>query len=131
MQDKRFVNIVDKVGATSSFICAIHCALLPLLISVLPLVGLGFLMDETIERIILFVAIILAVVSSCWGFRVHKNCIVIITFSTAIIFLGIGSHLHDSGGHLLITIGGLVLVLSHMINHHLCKKCNRCKHNET
>ena len=40
---------LDKAGATASLACAVHCALMPLVVTLLPLVGLGFLADERTE----------------------------------------------------------------------------------
>ena len=35
---------LDKFGSTASVICALHCALLPLVLAILPAFGLGFLL---------------------------------------------------------------------------------------
>ena len=37
----RWWHVADRVGATASFLCAIHCALLPFVLTLLPLLGLG------------------------------------------------------------------------------------------
>ena len=36
----------DRLGATASFLCAVHCAALPLVIATLPAIGLGFLANH-------------------------------------------------------------------------------------
>jgi hypothetical protein len=43
-------RLADRFGATASFLCAIHCAALPLVIAALPALGLGFLADHRFER---------------------------------------------------------------------------------
>ena len=42
-QTSLFHRLADRFGATASFLCAVHCALLPLVIAALPAIGLGFL----------------------------------------------------------------------------------------
>ena len=41
---------VDSLGTTVSIACAIQCLVFPLLISVLPLLGLGFLLGDSVEK---------------------------------------------------------------------------------
>src|SRR5690348_9850344 len=36
---RRFAVLVDRVGATASLLCAVHCALLPFVLALLPLIG--------------------------------------------------------------------------------------------
>ncbi|MEO7072934.1 MAG: MerC domain-containing protein, partial [Rhodanobacter sp.] len=43
-------HAADRVGATASFLCAVHCAALPFVLALLPFVGLGFLADHRFER---------------------------------------------------------------------------------
>jgi hypothetical protein len=38
---------LDNAGMTASLMCAAHCALLPIVVTLLPVVGLGFLAHET------------------------------------------------------------------------------------
>ena len=46
----RWWFLADRLGATASFLCAIHCAALPFVLAVLPLLGLSFLADHRFER---------------------------------------------------------------------------------
>ena len=41
---------VDSLGTTVSIACAIQCSVFPLLIGVLPLLGLGFLLGDGVEK---------------------------------------------------------------------------------
>src|SRR5919106_6199390 len=42
-------NTLDRIGVVAASVCAVHCIMLPLFVSALPLVGLGFLMAEQTE----------------------------------------------------------------------------------
>ncbi|MGH8115222.1 MAG: MerC domain-containing protein [Rhodanobacteraceae bacterium] len=57
---RRFATLVDRVGATASFACAVHCVALPFVLALLPLVGLGFLAGHTFERVFVACAALLA-----------------------------------------------------------------------
>jgi hypothetical protein len=63
--------MVDGVGATVSFACAVHCVAMPLLLASLPLLGLGFLATRGFEAGMIGIAFMLALVSLTWGLRRH------------------------------------------------------------
>jgi hypothetical protein len=48
---KNISSWLDATGATASWLCAVHCIVLPFAVSLLPIVGLSFLLDEKTERI--------------------------------------------------------------------------------
>lgn len=72
---KNYFNreFVDTTGACLSFACAVHCMAMPLLITILPLIGLGFLANERAELILITGAIGLAIGSLVWGVRHHRS----------------------------------------------------------
>ncbi len=74
---------IDKFGAVISLACAIHCIAIPLLIALLPLSGLSFLLDQTIEKIFLIPTICLAAFSLCWGFLIHKKIQALLVYAAA------------------------------------------------
>ena len=59
---------MDSLGTTVSIACAIQCTLFPLLISVLPLLGLGFLAGDGVEKVFIATSIVLAAGSFSWDF---------------------------------------------------------------
>ena len=77
------VDRLDKVGATASLMCAIHCAAMPLVVTLLPLIGLGFLADNRIEWALVALSALMGVTSLCLGFREHRS-------RRAFAYLGIG-----------------------------------------
>lgn len=115
----------DRVGATASFLCAVHCALLPFVIALLPLIGLGFLADHRFERIFVACAALLASVTIITAWRRHRRLHALfllapgITLLLAGIMIDISAHawLHTglvvSGGVLVASAHGVNLVLSH------------------
>ena len=43
-------HALDRLGATGSLLCAIHCALLPLVIALLPSLGIAVWLGDGFER---------------------------------------------------------------------------------
>jgi drug/metabolite transporter (DMT)-like permease len=151
-----FFPSLDVVGATASFLCAIHCLAMPVLLVVLPTVGLGFLLNESLERGFVIGSVALAVASTCWGFRVHRKSRVVWFSTIGSVFLlcatfghshstesahvhhdhaGHDHHHHESDhpqsswGGLALLLGGAIFISSaHLLNRHFCKSCDHCDH---
>jgi hypothetical protein len=121
------VSRIDRLGAGVSFLCAIHCAVVPLAATVLPLLGFGFLADERIERAVLLTSIALAGASVCWGIRIHRQRRILLLFGAA-LFLIIRGHQYGQGPAEVIPVvlGVALFVCAHLLNHRLCRTCERC-----
>lgn len=110
----------DRVGATASFLCAIHCALLPFVLTALPLIGLGFLASHRFERYFVMFAVALALVSLITGYRRHRHRMPLRLAipGLALLLLGVTWAeaypivLHAT----LVTCGGLLVASAHFIN---------------
>ena len=119
---------LDKIGITASTACAIHCAVLPFFITLLPLWGLDFLATPLLEIFMITLSLFLGVWSLSKSYRnLHHNIypIMILTLGFALIIAG-----HFSGIELLepilIPIGGFTIAGAHFYNLKLNKTC---KHN--
>ncbi|HEX9998798.1 MAG TPA: MerC domain-containing protein [Abditibacterium sp.] len=130
------VDKLDSVGATASFLCAIHCALMPFIITILPLVGLGFLASEPVEWGLLAASGVLGTLSLCVGFREHRRRRVFGVLGIALAFLAAGrifhEHFHDhpleNWGIVFMVLGGLTMMSAHLLNRLLCRSCRVCSH---
>ena len=119
-------EMVDNVGAVLSCACAVHCVAMPLLVTVLPLLGLGFLTSEPAELIIVG-AVALAIGSAVWGVRHHRHWRAFLIIVVAIAFIAIG-HVATEGIFEVVfhTTAGILLATAHLLNRHLCKTCPAC-----
>jgi hypothetical protein len=123
------VSRVDRLGAGVSFVCAIHCAIVPFAATILPLVGFGFLADERIERTVLITSIALAGASVCWGIRIHRQRRILLLFGAALFLIFAGRQFaRGSGEAALVVLGAALFVCGHLLNRHLCRSCRRCEH---
>ena len=114
-------HLADRVGATASFLCALHCAALPFLLAVLPTLGLGFLADHAFERVFIACASALALTVLIRGYRVHHSARALLLLAPGLALLWLGGFLidgHDAIGlhALLVSIGGGCLALAHLTN---------------
>jgi hypothetical protein len=113
--------IADRVGATASLICALHCAALPFVLAVLPTLGLGFLADHLFERIFIACASALALTVLMRGYRQHHDPRALTLLIPGLALLWVGGFLVDGhdviGLHaLLVVLGGSGVALAHLTN---------------
>lgn len=119
-QRRRWWHAADRLGAVASFLCAIHCALLPFVIAVLPLLGLSFLGSHRFEEVFVSCACVLAASALISGYRRHHRRLPMFFAVPGLLLLVLGvTFLH--GGSLmvhsvLVTTGGLLVATAHFIN---------------
>ncbi len=113
-------RLVDRFGAFASFICAVHCALLPIVFGVLPALGLAFLADHAIERAFVAFAIAMATTSLLFGLRRHGSYRAFGLLVPGIVLLltglFVGADHADVRHAVLVSIGGTLVALSHLAN---------------
>lgn len=122
---------LDKAGAVASLTCAVHCALMPLVVTLLPLLGLTFLADERLEWGLLALSATLGVSSLCFGLREHgsRRALVILAVGLSLLALGRISEQREWGRWAVpvVVAGGCTVAASHLLNRHLCHTCRRCR----
>jgi len=115
-----FGRHADRVGATASFLCAVHCALLPLVIAALPAIGLGFLANHRFERGFIAFASVLALTTLVVGFRRHRRFRAFWFLVPGILLLAAGITVdfeQSATVHaILVSLGGTLVAVSHLTN---------------
>ena len=121
---------LDKAGMTASLICAVHCAAMPFVITLLPLVGLGFLANEWVEWLLIGLSAVLGISSLCLGYRSHRSRRALATLSVGLALVVIGHIAEERAGEWigisLLVLGGCTVASAHWINRRLCNSCTRC-----
>jgi hypothetical protein len=117
---RRFATLVDRVGATASLLCAVHCMLLPFVLALLPLIGLEFLAGHTFERIFVACAAALAGASILAGYRRHRHPQALFLMVPGIVLLVFGVAI-DINAHVVIhtasvVTGGILVASAHITN---------------
>lgn len=120
-----FVTLhTDFVGFCSSVLCAIHCALTPVLISLLPLAGLQFLANPMIEYSLILISVLIASFALFRGFTgYHRDPLpfVIVGYGFLLITLGRFA-LADWQEIFFSSIGALSVAIAHVVNWSLIKR---------
>ncbi|WP_259068648.1 MerC domain-containing protein [Mucilaginibacter sp. X4EP1] len=127
MKPPKHAPKLDNVGMTASILCAIHCAIVPFLITSLPLLGLGFLANPWVEwSMIIFALFIGSYAIGSSYFRVHRKILP--------LYLLAGGFLVIIAGHLWVTswreaivvpIGGLLIATAHFFNVKYTGACHK------
>ena len=110
----------DRFGFAASFLCAIHCALLPILIALLPAFGLNIGGWIDLDQGFVVFATLLAATTLTLGYRRHRvfRAWALLLPALALVWLATFSplHHHDLTHAVLMTIGGLMLAAAHFVN---------------
>lgn len=113
-------RLADRFGATASFLCAVHCAALPLILAALPALGLSFLANHRFERGFIAFASVLATTTFIVGYRRHRRFRAFWFLVPGLLFLAAGVAVdfdHSSIAHaVLVSIGGTLVATSHLTN---------------
>jgi hypothetical protein len=118
---------LDVVGASASFLCAAHCAAMPLLLPLLPLAGLEFLASHAFDLAFVAGAIGLGALAVTRGMRHHRDRRVAVGLVLASLLLVVGLWVgHERHAHEIILVaGGLVMGWTHLVNLALLRR-HRC-----
>ena len=121
---------LDRLGATASFLCAIHCMIMPLIVTTLPLLGIGFLANDWIEWTLVGISATLGITSLHLGYKVHKSKRALTLLSAGLALIAAGRIGEYQKTHLpnvaMVVIGGLAIATAHLINQRLCHTCKKC-----
>ena len=111
----------DRVGMTASLLCAIHCALLPLAIALLPSLGIAAWLGDGFEEGFVVFASLLGLVTVVGGYRRHRvvRALGLLVPGLAILWFGVlYPPLHHSlwPHAVAMTLGGSLVGLAHLAN---------------
>jgi uncharacterized membrane protein YoaK (UPF0700 family) len=114
----------DAFGIAASVACAIHCAVLPLILSSLPLFGINIIENQGFELLMIALAFVVGVYSLYHGRKKHHHSYYpMVLFAAGISLLLIKSILHSHSLMLLLPAVSLV-VIAHYLNYKLCRVHN-------
>ncbi len=113
--------LLDRVGATGSLVCAVHCALLPLLIALLPSLGIAVWLGEDFELGFVVFATLLGVFTLVWGYRRHRAVRALGLLVPGLVALWVGvlfAPLHHAlvPHAITMTFGGTLVGMAHLAN---------------
>jgi len=121
---------LDKTGAAVSWICAVHCAAMPFVVSFLPLFGISFLAREGVEYVFIAASITIGAISLLPAyFKLHGKIRTLLLFTTGIVFVIFSDILFEesfSAKIFFVALGAVCITSAHFINRRLCADCRNC-----
>jgi hypothetical protein len=124
-----FAGAGDRVGMLGSLLCALHCAMLPLLIAGLPALGLGSLPWIDIDQAFTVFATLLGITTLGLGWRRHRafHAWLVLVPGLALVWIGsfTGLHTHSFGHTVVMVAGGLAIAAAHLVNLRLTHQAAR------
>ncbi len=111
----------DALGITASVACAIHCAVLPILLTSLPVFGINIINNVAFEFFMIFLAFAIGTFSLLHGYRKHhRGYLPIILFSIGILLLFVKQLWHEYQFWIL-PFAVFFIVAAHVRNIRLCR----------
>ena len=111
----------DRLGAVGAFICALHCAMIPIALALLPTLGLGLVAWHGLEVAFSVFATVLAVTSLYLGYRGHRAYHAWLLVAPGLLLIW-GSLLYPPLHASVLphaaamTMGGVLIALAHLVN---------------
>ena len=116
----------DALGIAASVACAIHCALLPLILTSLPVLGINIINNTWFEVFMILLAAAIGSYSLTHGYRKHHHHkLALYIFGLGILMLILKQLFHPYQLWFLIP-AMLLIVSAHFINYRQCRKADNC-----
>lgn len=122
------VEKVSGVTAGLSLLCAVHCLMLPLLVVVAPLLGVGFLIEGSFEGSMVASALILAGGTLFMGFRQHRRLEPAALLAAGVAGIVVSHFLTPARFEpWIMGAAGLCLAAAQLLNRRHCRACAHCE----
>lgn len=120
LQSPHASKSIDRIGATGSMLCAVHCAALPLVLALMPALGAG-LAGAGFEIGFILFASAMALSSLILGYRRHRARRALLYLVPGLVSLWSAVLIpplhHNVIAHAVaMAIGGTLIATSHLIN---------------
>jgi hypothetical protein len=111
----------DALGITASIICAIHCAILPLAVASLPILGINIIHNPVFEYGMILLAFLIGTRALWHGYRRHhRQTVPLLMFIIGLSFLVAKQVWHEYEFRLL-PFAVILIVAAHILNFRLSR----------
>lgn len=116
----------SAIGVSAAVACAIHCALLPLFITALPLFGIDFLDNIYFEIGMIAIAFVIGGLTLFHGYRKHHHKLSpLFLFLVGIILLSI-KHFFIEYIYWLVIPSSILIISAYYLNWRFCRQAKHC-----
>ena len=107
----------DALGVTTSVLCAIHCAVLPLAVASLPILGINIVHNAGFEYGMIGLAFLIGSWALWHGYRRHHRRLVpLLLFGCGMIFL-IAKQIWHNYELVLLPFAVVGIIIAHILNY--------------
>ncbi len=120
----------DAVGIAASVTCAIHCALLPILVTTLPVFGVNIVHNLFFEWGMIILAFIIGSYSLFHGFvKHHRSLVPVFIFGFGFTFLVL-KQFYPRFNIAFLLVAVACIIIAHFYNYRMChrSKCSSPHH---
>ena len=116
----------DAVGISATLACAVHCALLPLILSSLPLFGINIIHNVFFEAGMILLALFIGSYSLWHGYlRHHHRAAPLVLFISGMVFLVLKQFVVTYANWLLVP-AVILIITAHFFNWRFCRIAKHC-----
>ena len=118
-RSRRWHHRLDWLGAGASFVCALHCAALPIVVGLAPLAGAHWLASHAFDEWAVSIALLFGGAVIGAAYCTHRWRRTLALFLSAAVLLIVGAffvHAPELWHALLLSAGGALLATTHVVN---------------
>jgi hypothetical protein len=121
-------SMLDRIGMILSFGCAIHCALMPLLIAWLTFNGFGWIGEESTEWTIIIASLAIASLRLTWSYlKEHRHPVPLMLFAAGTLSIllarSVFMEVPEMAETVGMVLGGCLIGGAHLVNQRQCNCC--------
>jgi len=115
----------DALGVGTSVACAIHCAVLPVVLTSLPVFGINIIENNKFEYLMIFVAFAIGVYALSHGYKKHhQRALPLLLFAGGMLLLFAKQYWHHYELWIL-PFAVLSIVSAHFVNFRFCRAAHQ------
>ncbi len=114
----------DAMGIGASLACAVHCAILPMIMGTLPVFGMNLIDNEAFEYFMIGLALCIGVYSLWHGYRKHHHTFLPMAIFLAGIALLFAKQIWHEHQLWILPFAVALIVIAHVINYRSCRVHN-------
>lgn len=115
---------LDALGIGASLLCAIHCAVLPLVATTLPVFGINIIHNPYFEWFMICVAAVVGLMSLRHGLKHHHSWLPVIIFAAGMFFL-VARQVWHQYEVVFLAPAVMLIVAAHIYNYKLLRRSKK------
>ncbi len=128
LKNAAYKSRLDRISATFSFLCLVHCIVLPVFVTTLPLFGVELVENIYVDAGTVLTAFFVGGLAVWRGYKRHHHRLLIVwLFISGIVLMLTASFIKSEWIEIILKLVGAGLVISaHVLNWRSCRNCEAC-----